>query len=240
MRDLKDQARVMRCALVGRIGPMDIAHPVFEWMVTGAAELLTGAQVGHDGMTAYRRLRGRDWEPRLAEFAEQVLARRPRALLQGDAEPRWDMVTYLGTWWGSAEHWVADAEGTVRKVRTIRRRPLAERWDRELVMRITGVPDEPGRIGEHAAPAQQEIVVVPHPAHAPEPPRLTRGFRIGVDDLRAHGYTQQCPKCDAVRVGRSVGTGHSAACRERFRVIFTGQEDGRVERAEEWMRSTTV
>ena len=94
------------------------------------------------------------------------------------------------------------------------------------------MPDEPGRIGKHAAPAQQEIVVVPHPADAPEPPRLTRGFRIGVDDLRAHGYTQQCPKCDAVRVGRSVGTGHSSACRERLRIIFTGQEDGRVERAE--------
>ena len=28
VRDLKDQARVMRCALVRRIGPMDIAHLV--------------------------------------------------------------------------------------------------------------------------------------------------------------------------------------------------------------------
>ena len=231
-RDVKDQERVMRCALARHIGPVQLAQPVFEWMVAWAAELLTGAQVGHDGMTAYRRLRGRNWEAKLAEFAEQVLARRPRARLQGDAEPRWDQTTYLGTQWGSAEHFVADADGTVRKVRTIRRVPMAERWNRERIACITGVPDELGCVGDPAAEPEQVVVVVPHPEGAPEPPRLTRGFRIQMDDLRTHGYTQQCPKCDAVRIGRSVGTGHSAACRERFKAIFTEQDDGRVERAE--------
>ena len=88
VRDVKDQIRVMKCALTRHIGQVQLNHPVFEWMVTWAAELITGARVGHDGMTAYRRLRGRDWEPRLAEFAEQILARRPRARIQGDVEPR--------------------------------------------------------------------------------------------------------------------------------------------------------
>ncbi len=76
VRDVKDQLRVMRFALAGHLGAVvSLSSPVVDWLVTWAAELITGARIGHDGMTAYRRLRGRDWEPRLAEFAEQVHAR---------------------------------------------------------------------------------------------------------------------------------------------------------------------
>jgi hypothetical protein len=233
VRDVKDQVRVMRCALARRLGTtVPLSSPVMDWLVTWAAELITGARVGHDGMTAYRRLRGRDWQPRIAEFAEQVHARRPRALLQGDAEPRWDEVTYLGSRWGSAEHWVADADGTARKVRAIRRTPLAERWSSAKVLGVTGLPDEPScRDGGAAAAPAPAVGVIPHAEPHAEPPRLTRGFRINAEDLRAHGYTERCAKCDALRAGRAVGTGHSAACRGRFQAIFVQQADGRVERA---------
>ena len=233
VRDVKDQVRVMRCALARRLGTVvPLSSPVMDWLVTWAAELITGARIGHDGMTAYRRLRGRDWQPRIAEFAEQVHARRPRALLQGDVEPRWDEVTYLGSRWGSAEHWVADADGTARKVRAIRRTPLAERWSSAKVLGVTGLPDEPGcRDGVAAAAPAPEVGVIPHAEPDVEPPRLTRGFRINAEDLRAHGYTERCAKCDALRAGRAVGTGHSAVCRGRFQAIFVQQADGRVERA---------
>ena len=234
VRDVKDQLRVMRCALARRLGVVvSLSSPVIDWLVTWAAELITGARIGHDGMTAYRRLRGRDWEPRLAEFAEQVHARRPRALLQGDVEPRWDQLTYLGSRWGSAEHWVADADVTARKVRAIRRTSLAERWSSEKVLGVTGLPDEPGcRDGGADAARAPAVGVIPHAEPDVEPPRLTRGFRIEADDLREHGYTERCAKCDALRAGRAVGTGHSAACRGRFRAIFVQREDGRVERAQ--------
>jgi hypothetical protein len=231
VRDVKDQVRVMRCALARRLGTtVPLSSPVMDWLVIWAAELITGARVGQDGMTAYRRLRGRDWQPRIAEFAEQVQARRPRALLQGDMEPRWDQVTYLGSHWGSAEHWVAGADGTARKVRAIRRTPLAERWSSAQVLSVTGMPDEPGRVDGGAA-AVPDVGVIPHAAPDVEPPRLTRGFRINAEDLRAHGYTERCAKCDALRAGRAVGTGHSMACRRRFAAIFVQAADGRVERA---------
>ena len=179
VRDVKDQVRVMMCALTRRIGPVSTSWPIFDWLVMWAADLITGAQVGQDGMTAYRRMRGRSWDPRLAEFAEQVMARRPRARIQGDVEPRWDQVTYLGSWWGSAEHWVADADGTARKVRTIRRMPQAERWKPESVAHVTGLPDDPScnlRAGEPAPPPAQGVILPPD--EVPELPQL----RMGVPD----------------------------------------------------------
>jgi hypothetical protein len=232
VRDVKDHVRTLRGALTRKVGATKTSDAIFDWLVVYAAELLTGARVGHDGMTAHRRLRGRNWQPRLANFAEQVLARRPRALEQGDAEPRWDQATYLGTRWGSAEHWVACEDGLAVKVRTIRRVSNHMRWSLQRVTGVTGVPDEPGRIGEAAA-VEQQVEVVPHveiPGAVPAP-RLTRGFRIEACDLRDHGYTLRCAKCDSLRAGRHVGTGHSNACRERFRIIFEAADDGRVERA---------
>ncbi len=89
-------------------------------------------------------MRGRIWEPRLAEFAEQVMARRPQARVHDDAEPRWDQTAYLGARWGTTELWVADASGAVRRVMTIRRMPLADRWSPEMVGQTIGVPDDPG------------------------------------------------------------------------------------------------
>jgi hypothetical protein len=231
VRDVKDHVRVMRCALSRHVGPVPVDGAAFEWMVTWAAELLTGGRVGHDGMTAFRRLKGRNWEPRVAEFGEQVQARRPRARLQGDAEPRWDQTTYLGTRWGTAEHWVADADGTARKVRAVRRMSLADRWCPAKVSAITGLPDDPScRDGGGEPAAMPEAGIVPHPDPLAEPARLRRGFRIEASDLQQHGYTEQCPKCDALRAGRSVGTGHSVACRDRFRAVFLERDDGRVER----------
>ena len=232
VRDVKDLVRSLRSSLMSRVGPVALESPVFEWLTLWAAELLTAARVGHDGMTAFRRLRGRSWEPSLAVFGEQVLARRPRALEQGDMEPRWDQVTYLGSRWGTAEHWVADEAGTARLVRAIRRKPMQERWSAERLARITGLPDEPLRSegGPAVAPAPP-LEVVPYPDQDVPAPRVTRGFHIREADLREHGFTRLCPKCDAIRTGRQVGTAHTPECRGRFRAIFEALGDSRVERA---------
>ena len=78
--------------------------PIFDWLVAWAGELVSGAAVAKDGMTAVRRLRGREWSPKLAVFGEQVLARRPGAAepSRPSLDPRWDLATYLGTKWGAA------------------------------------------------------------------------------------------------------------------------------------------
>ena len=129
IREVKDQVRVLYSALAAKVGSVPLDCPAFDWLVEWAAEALTGAQVGVDGTTAYRRLRGRNWEPRIAAFGEMILARRSRALDQAALAVRWDRVVYLGTRWGTAEHFVGDSDGSVRMVRTIRRISKDRRWD---------------------------------------------------------------------------------------------------------------
>jgi hypothetical protein len=232
VRDVKELVRSLRSPLMTRVCPVALESPVFEWLTFWAAELMTAARVGHDGMTAFRRLRWRPWEPSLAMFGEQVLSRRPRALEQGDMEPRWDQVTYLGSRWGTAEHWVADEAGTARLVRAIRRKPMQQRRSAERLAGIKGLPDEPLRSegGPAVAPAPPPEVV-PYPDQDVPAPRVTRGFHIREADLREHVFTHLRPKRDAIRVGRQVGTAHTPEFRGRFRAIFEAFGDSRVERA---------
>ena len=56
VRDVKDLVRSLRSSLMSRVGPVAPESPAFEWLTLWAAELLTSARVGHDGMTAFRRL----------------------------------------------------------------------------------------------------------------------------------------------------------------------------------------
>ena len=76
-----------------------------------------------------------------------------------------------------------------------------------------------------------QVEVVPHPEQDVAPPRITRGFRIQDADLREHGFTWLCPKCDAIRVRRQVSTRHSELCRGRFRTIFETMGESRLDRA---------
>jgi hypothetical protein len=235
IRELKAQVRVMKLALEARVGSIALKSKAIDWLVSHAGELLSGASVGRDGFTAVRRVRGKNWTPELIEFGELVQARRPRALEQPAVEARWDKAVYLGTTWGSIEHYVGMGNGSVVKVRSLRRVPAPERWSVERIIKVAGTPKEPEREEdvEHPellpAPAPQ---VIPFPEDERGPQRrIVRDFRITREDIEENGYTRSCPKCDAIRSGRQVGTGHSQVCRQRFRAALQEAGDDRVGRA---------
>ena len=188
-------------------------------------------------MTAYRRLRGRNWEPKIATFGEMILARRSRALDQAALAVRWGRAVYLGTRWGTAEHFVGDSDGSVRMVRTIRRISEDRRWDAVAVQGVVGVPQEPGRVrAAEVAPAPVEVI--PASLQDAPPKRQSRSFHIRSDDLFVHGYTAGCPRCDILRAGLGGGgQQHSVACRERFRQIFEEAGGPRVERQRQRQRA---
>eukprot|EP00969_Alexandrium_andersonii_P066536 2933161-Alexandrium_andersonii.AAC.1 len=54
--------------------------------------------------------------------------------------PRWAPGTWLGRRWGSASHIVSVSAAEVRSVRAVARRPLAERWSREVLQGLLSVP----------------------------------------------------------------------------------------------------
>ena len=71
IQEVQGQVRTIKSAVEGRYKE-EIApdHPAIPWMVMHAAGTLNRYKRGKDGMTAYRRLRGKDHEVRVAEFGE--------------------------------------------------------------------------------------------------------------------------------------------------------------------------
>ena len=108
VRDVRDRIRAMMCALTHHVGSIRLTQPVFDCMVP--TEVQT-------------RIR----EPRLAEFGKQTVTRRAQARTQGEVQPRWRRETHFDSRWSTAEHWVAEENGTARRVRSIWRVPLADR-----------------------------------------------------------------------------------------------------------------
>ena len=69
VRLVKGHLRTMRSCLESRIGyRIPVRHAVMSWLVRHAAALVTWCAKGHDGQTAYQRVRGRDFRTKLLSF----------------------------------------------------------------------------------------------------------------------------------------------------------------------------
>ena len=84
----------------------------------------------------------------------------------------------------------------------------SERWKIELAARVAGVPEEQSRGASRCA--SPSTSTRGDPAARRYPTAATIAPRIpNLGDLRRHGFTQECLKCDAIRAGRRVGTNHT-------------------------------
>ena len=81
----------------------------------------------HDGYTAYRRLEGKPWRVELPVFGECVHYRKRR---RHKLEMRWDHGVFLGVKVNTTEKIVADGDGKIYVVQSIRRVPAEERYGR--------------------------------------------------------------------------------------------------------------
>ena len=96
--------------------------------------------MGSDGKTAFERVRGRCAKSPGLEFGEKVLWRKSPSQHGFQAlQSVWADGVYLGYRWNSGEHVVGDGSG-VWKTQTFQRRPYEERWNREVLEWIGGVP----------------------------------------------------------------------------------------------------
>ena len=133
--------RTMRSALEEKWGAkLDVAHPVWTWMAEYAGWLLTRFEVGHDGKTAYERIKGKSAKVQGMEFAEGVLWKRRReGGPLGKLACMWEDGVFLGVK-GSTGEIIIGTEKGVWVTRTVRRKPEEERWDRRNIDKIVGVP----------------------------------------------------------------------------------------------------
>ena len=227
--DVIGQARSIKKGLEQHLsGRLLISSAIMQWVPEHAAWLISNFRVGRDGRTAVQRITGRRNQVQLCEFGEQVWVKPMRA--QGRREgrsatldSRWRKATWLGVHDRTNEHLVAIEDGgPALRVRTVRRRPAADKWDRDAVLAIAATPRQPetrpriGRGGAQAEVARAAAArtqaedyealrkpggeAVPRPHVMPDEPAARRDFRITRKLLEDLGRTDGCEGCrDAFR-----------------------------------------
>ena len=232
------QLRTMRDALQDRLGcrlPLD--HPVISWMTSYAARLLSLFNVGHDGHTAYERLRGKKFNTPLPEFGEVVWRKLQQKTVakedRGKLQPRWTRAVFIGLVPMSNEMWLWEADKVVKAWR-VRRTDLANRWDKQAIENIAKHPwDDPTARIQPQVVFEEQLPGIPAEAR-PQAEAQWRDLYVRADDVKTHGYTEGCRKCDAMRIGARCQFPHSTTCRNRIREIL-GPEHPRVARILEQM-----
>lgn len=138
---VQGMVRTMRSAVEEKWGvKLEADHTAWPWMVEYAGWLLTRAEVGHDGKTAYERSRGKAARIPGMEWGEAVLWKRRReGGPLGKLTCMWEDGIFLGVKGSTGEMIVGDEKG-VWRTRTTRRKTEGERWAQEGATKIIGVP----------------------------------------------------------------------------------------------------
>ena len=190
--------RHLKSALEFRLGtavPDD--HDLMIWLVRHALAQLVRHVVGPDGRTPMERYNGGACAGLMAEFGERIwwlpLQR------SGNGWPSWgarfDDGWYLGSCEGSKETLVLTPTGVVR-TRIWRRRPLSERWTKEMLkctaseVQFDAWNRSEARIWIQAPVAQESVPEFPTPLR-------TRNFRRRPLSER---WTEEILKCTACEV----------------------------------------
>ena len=71
-------------------------HPVIPWTVKHAAATMNRFQVGKDGRTAYRRLKGKNFKKQYVKIGEGVWFLKPKSKGRKKGESRWGEGIWLG------------------------------------------------------------------------------------------------------------------------------------------------
>ena len=97
IQGVQDQIRTLKSALESRLGKeVSAEHPALPWLIMHAANLLNRYHKGQDGCTAYRRLKGKDFEQGVAEFGEEIWYMPPGIVGKDKLDVRWKEGVWLG------------------------------------------------------------------------------------------------------------------------------------------------
>jgi hypothetical protein len=230
VQSVQGQLRVIRLALEKRYrAEIPAEHSLIAWAVEFASIALNRLEVGHDGKTAYQRLKGKRVTMPGVEFGEGVLWKSDsRTGALGKLSSAWKFGVYVGVRAKSGEFIVSDKEG-VWKARSIRRRPFDERWQSS---NLDFAMHFPWKSEEGAAVETEVVHVRPHEiAQDPVPSEaIPRQMYIRVGDLHQYGFTSGCQGCASIIRGKPR-QGHSKACRERLQDAL--KDSSRFQAAEE-------
>ena len=191
---------------------LDAGPRLTAWMVHHAAQVICACMVGADGLTPFRRLKGRKFGTPLAGFGERVWLRDPVLERVNKFNPRCTQARLLGFCLKSSRYIVVDFDGRFRMVRAIKRANADDRWkvvsprDPFSAADLESTPAEftysrgtRGEVNPAAQRLERHLVdaLPPDPNRDPVPTRLY----LKQSDIMAHGTSDRCPGCRALVSG---------------------------------------
>ena len=121
---------------------LPIKHFMTSWIANHAAFCVTRFEVGADGKTPFQRIRGKQFSGKICELGEYVHAlkcKRSPVPHRYKYDTRWFDGVFLGFKGLTNEFLIGTPDG-VKAVRTIRRRPIQDRWNTEALNNFRGLP----------------------------------------------------------------------------------------------------
>jgi len=174
------------------------------------------------------------------EIGTKVMHKFPGKSEGGVMKARWDDGIWLGKTINSDEHIVATKDGSVVKARSVTRKLESESWNAEDVLAVTAVT---WKVGKKDGEAAREVRILGPEDEAvhdmdnggddvrgpPDPvfrEPVPRDVYVTPENLKDYGYTENCNKCRAMRVGSSRlnNRSHTKECRDRIRDCIKEKE----------------
>jgi len=133
-------ARTLKDHVEHKVGQqLDPRSPILGWLIEYVGTLYTlfsFDEKARDGLTAFRRIKGRDWTVALPSVGECVDF---RVKTNHKLEPRWESGIFLGVRLHTAEKIIGTPKGVV-VVQSVRRN---QQWNLQLLQSLTGTPWPP-------------------------------------------------------------------------------------------------
>lgn len=210
--------------------PVD--HPMIAWLMEHAQLLLIAVVRGADGLTAWKRIRGRAFGQPLDGIGESILYKHPAKGRhhdpQGNVGPQGGEGVFVGFNRTNHTSTISLESGQLVAARSVTRRPDRERWNADALARARTVPTD-GKVRQERARVKFQDVGVDRGLTAEAAaPRPAREMRIDRKDLEEHGYDSSCPQCKHIlKYGKAQrGQTHSAHCRTGILEAMSKTESG--------------
>ena len=220
---LRGMFRTLKLCLEQRIDKqIPIDHPMVSWLMEHSSLLLSALVRGSDGLTAWKRIRGRAFGQPLVPIGESVLykypTKGPHHNPHGNAGAQGGEGVFLGYNRSNHTFIVGTEDGQKVEARSVTRRHGRDRWDADALAKVRTTPTDGKARVERERTRFHDIAGDRGATAEAAAPRPAREMRINREDLTEYGYDADCPQCKHIlKYGKSrKGMSHSMQCRKRI------------------------